>query len=257
MTRDGRPTQQAQAHYHWDTTQHKAATSHLLTHPCTSCRQAAAVPHSTLSSLCPTSAHAYSRDTRRSETSAKGHFHFLHYFCAPPHAQVGHRVGAHAPTRRSVPGHPAPDSARSVTRSQASRYCTHDASQWRSSETEQLWQSSSLFFRTRHPPDDLSCSSAAALAEDLCEHKPSADGDGAVASRSCRWRSRPRRLERHVERRVDRAASAKRSREHGPHARQPATSSLSLAISASDGNGMKKVRGAAAPRAKVCALVTS
>ena len=146
---------------------------------------------------------------------------------------------------------------RAVTRSQASRYCTHDASQWRSSETEQLWQSSSLFFRTRHPHDDLSCSSAAALAEDLCEHKPSADGDGAVASRSCRWRSRPRRLERHVERRVDRAASAKRSREHGPHARQPATSSLSLAISASDGNGMKKVRGAAAPRAKVCALVTS
>jgi len=35
-TRDGRPTQQAQAHYHWDTSQHKAATSHLLTHPCTS-----------------------------------------------------------------------------------------------------------------------------------------------------------------------------------------------------------------------------
>ena len=62
-----------------------------------------------------TCAHAYSRDTRRSETSAKGHFHFLHYFCAPPHAQVGHRVGAHAPTRRSVPGHPAPDSARSDT----------------------------------------------------------------------------------------------------------------------------------------------
>ena len=146
---------------------------------------------------------------------------------------------------------------RAVTRSQAPRYCTHDASQWRSSETEQLWQSSSLFFRTRHPPDDLSCSSAAALAEDLCEHKPSADGDGAVASRSCRWRSRPRHLERHVERRVDRAASAKRSREHGPHARQPANSSLSLAISASDGNGMKKVRGAAAPRAKVCAHETS